>query len=328
MKPDVIGVENVIMDFNLLMDEIPGTDGSSKLYDYSWQGGGNVSSAIVAAARLGVHTALVGVAGDDAFGEFCIADYKRHGIDTSHIVIDKGSKTTFVICLAEKIKMGRSFLGRVGTRRQLSEQELDKDFISSAKYLHLGYMGPAQVQAAKWARESGVIVVCDAGGYNKDTDQHTNLIDIFIASENYYKGLFNDENYEANCRAIQLRGPNTVVVTLGSKGCVGLDGDRYFEIPTFTGVDIIDTTGAGDVFHGAFICAMLQGWDAERCARFSSAVSAIKCSRLGGRAGIPDFQTVMRFLHDGTIDYTEIDKRVEFYRDGLVNSVKSSKFKV
>lgn len=325
MKPEVIGVENAIMDFNLLIDEIPGTDSFSMLHDYSWQGGGNISSAMVAAARLGAKAALVGAVGDDVFGEFCLADFKRHGVDVSHIVVDEGNKTTFVVCLAEIKKKGRSFLGRGGTRRQLSEQELDRDFITSAKYLHLGHMGPMQVQAAKWARQCGITVVDDAGGYNKDTDEHTDLIDVFIASEQYYNGLFHDEDYEKNCRALQARGPGIVVVTLGAKGCVGLEGDRYFEIPAFQGLKILDTTGAGDVFHGAFICAMLQGWGAEQCARFASAVSAIKCTRLGGRAGIPDFQTTMRFLKDGTIDYTEIDKRVEFYRDGLVNAIRNMK---
>lgn len=322
MQPEVIGIENAIMDFNLLMDEIPGTDSFSRLHDYSWQGGGNVSSAMIAAARLGVKSALVGVLGDDVFGEFCLADYKRHGIDISHMLVDKGSKTTFCVCLAEIKKMGRSFLGQGGTRRQLSEQELDKDFITSAKYLHLGHMGPIQVQAAKWARECGITIVEDAGAYNTNTDAHTDLIDVFIASEQYYKGLFDDEEYEKNCRTLQARGPGIVVVTLGARGCVGLEGNHYFEIPAFKGMNILDTTGAGDVFHGAFICGMLQGWGAEQCARFASAVSAIKCTRLGGRAGIPDFKTTMKFLEDGTIDYDEIDKRVEFYRDGLVNSIK------
>ncbi|MDD4796816.1 MAG: carbohydrate kinase family protein, partial [Eubacteriales bacterium] len=81
MRPEVIGVENAIMDFNLLIDEIPKTDHHTTLHDYSWQGGGNVCSAMVAAARLGVKSALVGAVGDDVLGEFCLADFKRHGMD-------------------------------------------------------------------------------------------------------------------------------------------------------------------------------------------------------------------------------------------------------
>ena len=322
MIPESICVENPVMDFNLLINKMPETDGFARLNDYSWQGGGNVSSGAVASARLGVKTAVAGVVGDDAFGDFCVADFKRHGIDVSHIAVDKGSKTTFVICLAEMEKMSRSILGKGGTIRQLTAQELDRDFITSAKYLHLGHMGPNQVQAAKWAKESGVIVLDDAGAYNKDTHEHTGLIDVFIASEHYYKGLFDDEDYKSNMKKIQARGPQIVIVTLGAKGCVGIDGDNYFEIPAFKGLDIVDTTGAGDVFHGAFICAMNNGWGTEKCARFSSAVSAIKCTRLGGRAAIPDFETVMSFLAGGAINYTEIDERVDFYRDGLINSMK------
>ena len=261
MKLDVIGIENPVMDFNLLMDEIPATDSVAALQDYSWQGGGNVSSAIVAAARLGAKAGIAGIVGDDAYGQFCTADFKRHGIDTSHLLQDHGGSTTFAVCLAEIKKMGRSFIGKRGTDRILTCEELDKEYITSARYIHMGQMGPVEVMAAQWARESGTLVVDDAGYFNEDTNKHTDLIDIFIASEHYYNGLFNNKEYRANMRALQKRGPKTVIVTLGAKGCVGLDGDEYFEVPAFSGVDIKDTTGAGDVFHGAFICGMLHGFD-------------------------------------------------------------------
>ena len=110
-----------------------------------------------------------------------------------------------------------------------------------------------------------------------------------------------------------------MVVTLGSEGCVGVQGGEYFESPAFTQITVADTTGAGDLCHGAFLYGLLQGWSAEETAKFSSAVSAIKCTRLGGRAAIPNRATVDRFLKDGFIDYTEIDERVRFYENGLFN---------
>jgi sugar/nucleoside kinase (ribokinase family) len=314
---DVIGIENPVMDFNILVDKIPATNSITALRDYSWQGGGNISSAIVAAARLGARCGVVGIVGDDEFGQFCIDDFKRHNIDTSHIIKDGESKTTFAICLAEIDTMGRSFIGRRGTNRQLSSTELDKDYISTTKYIHLGQMGKTQVQAAVWAKEMGIIVVDDAGYFNADTNEHTDLIDVFVGSEQYYNGLFQDNNYEKNCRAIQKRGPKIVVFTLGARGCLGIDGDKYFEVPAFHNISIVDTTGAGDVFHGAFIVGLLQGWDVEKTAVFSSAVSAIKCTRLGGRAAIPDYNTVQSFFKTGNIDFTEINKRVEYYREGI-----------
>ena len=90
---------------------------------------------------------------------------------------------------------------------------------------------------------------------------------------------------------------------------------------THKNITVVDTTGAGDVFHGAFIFGLLKGWDAEKSAKFSSAVSAIKCTRLGGRAALPDYKTVQNFIKTGKIDYTEIDKRVEYYHNGMINSV-------
>jgi len=318
---DIIGIENPIMDFNTLIDKIPGTNSFTTLQDYSCQGGGNVGSAIVAAARLGASCGIVGIVGDDEYGQFLIDDFERHKIDTSHVIKDSRNKTPVGICLAEKDTKNRSFIGKPLLSRQLNTIELDKNYISTAKYVHLGEMGEAQVQTAVWAKEMGITVVDDAGYFNPQTNIHTDLIDVFIGSENYYNGLFHDNNYENNCKTVQKRGPKIVVFTLGAKGCVGVDGDRYFTCPAYHNIVPIDTTGAGDVFHGAFIFGLLQDWDIEKISKFSSAVSAIKCTRLGGRAAIPNYETVLKFIKTGVIDYTEIDKRVEFYRDGIINNI-------
>jgi len=323
MAIDIIGIENPVMDFNILLEKMPDAGGFGSLKEYSWQGGGNVGSALVAAARLGAKCGIIGIVGDDPYGQFCVDDFKRHNIDTSHLIKDAGTKTSFCICLAEISTMGRSFIAKGGTKRQPTDVELDKKYISTTKYLHLGPIGQPQVQAARWAREKGITVVDDAGYFNPDTDEHTDLIDVFVGSEHYYKGLFHDNNYEKNCKAIQKRGPKIVVFTLGAKGCIGLNDDgEYFAIPAYEGLSIVDTTGAGDVFHGAFIFGLMQGWDVKKTSLFSSAVSAIKCTRLGGRAAIPDYNTVQKFMKTGNIDYTEIDARVEYYHEGMLNQTQ------
>ena len=106
--------------------------------------------------------------------------------------------------------------------------------------------------------------------------------------------------------------PQFVAVTQGSRGGFLYDGSEFSRYACYP-VDVIDSCGAGDVFHGAFLGGVLHGMDIKTCARFASAVSAIKCTRTGGRAGIPDFDTVMKFLETGRIDYTEIDERVKMY---------------
>ena len=318
MGLDIIGIEHPVVDFNTLMDKLPGTNSLTAMLDCSWQGGGNVGSAIVAAARLGARCGMIGAVGNDAYGQFCIDDFRRHHIDTSHIIQDREKKTAFAVCLAEINTMERRFIVRF-MKREINSTELDREYISTTKFIHLGQMGKAEVQAAVWAKEMGITVVDDAGGFNVDTDEHTDLIDVFIGSEDYYNGLFHDTNYEKNCKAVQKRGPKIVVFTLGVRGCVGIDGNNYFALPAFHNIAVVDTTGAGDVFHGAFIFGLLKGWETEKIALFSSAVSAIKCTRLGGRAAIPDYATVQEYLKSGNIDYTEINKRVEFYREGILN---------
>jgi Sugar kinases, ribokinase family len=317
---DVIGIENPVADFLVQSKRLPHSNEAIPFERTSWQGGGNISSAIVAAARLGAKAGMVGIVVDDPYGNFCVNDFKRHGIDVSHIIFEKEGSTGFCVCLAETSTRARSFIYAENSCRKINLDELDKKYIISSKYLHIGVIGgmsAATIQAAKWAKENGVKVSIDAGYFDPDVEKYLDLFDVFVASEFYYDGLFDDKNYKKNCAKLQSKGPGIVVVTLGIKGSVGMQDGRYFEVPTFVEVPVADSTGAGDVFHGAFIYGLLQGWNAEETAKFSSAVSSIKCTRLGGRAAIPDRVTVDRFLKDGYIDYTSIDERVRFYENGL-----------
>ncbi|MCL2741388.1 MAG: PfkB family carbohydrate kinase, partial [Oscillospiraceae bacterium] len=129
----------------------------------------------------------------------------------------------------------------------------------------------------------------------------------------YKKRRFGDAGGRECCEAIIAGGAEVAVFTLGAKGCIGMYEGGYFEAPTYD-VEVKDTTGCGDVFHGAFVHGLIRGWDVPFIARFANAVASIKCTRLGGRAGIPDEATAMRFMETGVIDYAEIDERVEFYR--------------
>ena len=172
------------------------------------------------------------------------------------------------------------------------------------------------MQACEWIHEAGGKVSIDAAYYRPCIHEYYRHIDLFIGSETYFKAMPGTPSLEEAMRSIQKQGPEIVIFTLGENGCRGVYGENAFELPAFE-VEVVDTTGAGDVFHGAFDYAYLQGWDVERCARFASGVSAIKCTRPGGRAGIPDLSTLTRFLEEGVIDYTEIDERVRHYKQGF-----------
>ncbi len=316
---DVVGVGYPVQDMLVRIEQIPKARVHvlSKILSSSWQGGGMVSTGLVAASVLGASAGMIGVVGGDLYGKACINDFRMNGVDTSHLLVDEGETTNYTIVLTETSTKERCFVANDGSKRELAAEELDEAYIRQAKYLLITEMDAVSIRAAEIAKANGVKVVIDADLYEKRTMDHIHLIDVFICSEEFYRGLFQDEKYITHCREIQAMGPKAAVVTLGDKGCRGVYGDTVIDQKAFTDIEVVDTNGAGDVFHGAFIYGMVQGWEPEYIARFASAVSAIKCTRQGGRAGIPDAKTTKNFLETGRIDYTEIDKRVEIYKNGL-----------
>lgn len=317
---DIIGLENGMVDLALQIDEIPASGSVSHMKNYMWQPGGNVNNALAAAARLGAKCSFMGAIGSDSTSDFFRSDLAYHGIDTSHLLNKEGS-TTIVVCLAEEKTHERSFISYSGSdpgrSPDLEPEDLDESFISGTRYLHIGHASGKMMQRiVETAQKNGVLVSVD-GGYYSDTLAWTlDHCDIMIMSREFYSAMFGkDYGYISNMqKLIKERGIDTCIVTLGADGCAGANRKgEVFRIPAFSGQEIIDTTGAGDVFHGGFLFAHSQGWDLESCARYASAVSFIKCTALGGRVGIPSAATVERFLKDETIDRSDIELRTEHY---------------
>ena len=314
MQIDIVGIDDYpVVDLLISVDKLPTTDEMIFTKGQSWQCGGKVATAMATAGRLGAKTGIIGIVGMDNLGRFCKDDFKRHSVDTKHLILHSGAATMLSVALAERSTKGRSFIAVEGGCRRLAVDDLDKEYIQNAKFLHLWQMTPATVQAAKWAKEAGVTVVFDADVFDAAIMENLELIDVLIASEFFFKDACPNSSLRDGCEILQKTGPQITVVTLGKLGCAGIDGEGFFEMPAFLNIEVVDTTGAGDVFHGAFIYAMLQGMATRDCARFSCAVAAIKCTRPGGRAAIPSREVVDRFLLDGHIDYNEIDRRVKWY---------------
>jgi sugar/nucleoside kinase (ribokinase family) len=156
-------------------------------------------------------------------------------------------------------------------------------------------------------KAAGKMVVMDGSKTSGPIrDEHRQLVpyvDVLITGEGFARALTGIDDIWQAGRAVLDLGPHTFVETVGERGCYTITADEQFHTPAFQ-VDVVDTTGAGDVFHGAYIVAMKQGWSPRDCAQFSTAVSAIKCMQLGGRAGIPTFEQTMAFLREHGIQLT------------------------
>ena len=315
---DVVGIGTPYYDMVINVSKMPGLDGAAGANQSFYQGGGKVATAMAAAARLGRSAGMMAKVGENHRGQFIINDFRYNGVDTSAIIVDApGTSSPFCLSLSEEEHKTRIFIGKEGTAGELLPEEIDYEYLGKAKYLHLENGRPASAAAALFAREHGIVTVMDADNYQEGIVKLLPCLDVFIASEFFYRDMFGDLLYEEGCRKLLEAGPSTAIVTLGSRGSVGMTAqDGFFRTESFH-VPVRDTTGAGDVFHGAYIVGLLEGMDAPECARFASAVSAIKCTCFGGRTGIPNRDTVQRFLETGEIDRTEAQRRLAYYRNNL-----------
>lgn len=313
MKRELIAYGTPFIDNLVHIDHLPThKDEGARILQTSWQGGGKVSSALTAFGQLGGYSTMLGVAGADSYGEFLIRDYQRYNVDTSHMVRD--GINYFSLVLSDKVTHGRNIIGRPGTTRKYTLEDLDEDFVKQHKVVHLENADPVSHRLAQLIHEVGGTVCFDGDGYSEATQDFIPEIDVFIGSEFYYNTLFGDSTeYEKNLRTVMARGPRIVVFTLGDKGSVVTWGqDGYYFAPGYK-VEVVDTLGAGDVYHGGFIFAMMQGKRPDECAQFANAVSAIKCTGIGGRAATPTLQMVEDFMRTGTCDRTLIEEKTRLY---------------
>ena len=319
---DFIGFGDPFLDLVVRIDKLPETNKNCPLRDYVFQGGGNVPTATVAAARLGAKASLIGCVGNDLFGKMGIADLKWNGVDTSRMSIQAGKKSNFSICVTESEIAGKEFISKPGDFEEIAADTLDEDFFRQTKMLHVALITPAVAKACDIVHESGGKVSVDANYYRPYTYNYYDKIDIFIGSEMYYGAFCEDKgfdpaNYCENMRALSALGPEIVIFTFGEHGCKGIHGEDYFDIPAIP-VKVADTTGAGDVFHGAFDVFYLMGNSPRRAAELATGVSAIKCMYSGGRAGIPTLPILTKFLETGELDAAELDARAAHYRRGMM----------
>ena len=272
-----------------------------------------MATGLAAAARLGAKCAIIGAVGGDWYGRFSARDLERHGVDIGALYIDPSAETPLSVVISDRESGGRSILSHWGNTAMPPLDDSHREMIRQAKCLFLAYADEVSAEAAKIARSAGVKVLMDADDASPTMMNMLPLIDVFIASEYFCRTRYCDADYEAHLNEIAGMGPETAVFTLGEEGCAGLGPEGYFRLSAFP-VDVVDTVGAGDVFHGAFAAALVRGMGAKAAARYASAAAAIKCTRVGARAGIPDSVVVEQFLRDGTIDYAEIDRRAAFYQ--------------
>ena len=301
MTYDAIGIGYAAVDYLGVVPDYPSLDEKVQMLELSKQGGGPAATAMVTLSRLGAKAAYIGKVGDDDFGRFTVAQLEAEGVDTGGVVVCPGAESRFSFIIVDKTTGKRTIIWKT-LDSPLREDEIDRARVLSGRILHLdGHEPEAGLAAAKWANEAGTPVSLDAGSVRPGIDELIRRVDILISSSRFAADYTGETDPAAAARKM-LRGRTRIAgVTMGEDGCFCTDGNVEAHVPAFE-MDVVDTTGAGDVFHGAFVYALLQQWDLGRAAQVASAVAAIKCTKLGGRAGIPTLPRAMEFLRARGMD--------------------------
>ncbi|PLY03624.1 MAG: carbohydrate kinase [Desulfuromonas sp.] len=294
---DVVGLGQCSFDILGHCGQFPGVDQKTELDQLTHQGGGPVATALVALSRLGAGVAFCGRTGDDEYGDRIRQGLQAEGVDCTSLLVGQNATSQVAFIAVEETGCRNIFWHR-GTAEPLSRDELDPDLIGSCRILHLdGLQHEASLAAAHLAREQGVVTVLDGGSVRDGTLELLPWIDHPVVSEKFSEQLLPGGSVQQKLERLLSFGAVAATVTLGAQGSWSCQREgKPFHQPAFT-VDTVDTTGCGDVFHGAYIYGLLNGWELVRIARFSAAAAALKSRQLGGRSAIPNLNELMLYLN-------------------------------
>lgn len=293
----IVGIGANVYDTLIAVDGLPEED-TKKAAEYAvCCGGGPAATGISAAARLGAQCAFIGNVSGDGIGAFLKDDLKRYGVDVSHIRACPGSRAfTSVVLLNRKTATRTCVFDRGSVPKTVLDEE-QKELIRQADVLMVdGNDLDAAVEAAALAQESGTLVLYDAGGRYPGVERLLERTDILIPSREFALAVTGASDAAAAAVAqYEAYSPKAVVVTCGKDGGVLYTGETVEFYPAYP-AEVVDSNGAGDVFHGAFAFGVAKGFDFSKCCHFSSAVSALKCTGVGARESVPDYPQTVEFL--------------------------------
>ena len=284
---DVVGVGLNATDTLLIVPHFPAYAGKVPFVEELLSPGGQVASAMVACARLGLRTKYIGAVGDDERGRIQIESLKGTGINLDDVKIRHGCGNQSAYIIIDRSTGERTVLWRRDDCLKIRPEEISEEMIACARLLHIdGHDTPAVARAAQIARHHGIPVTIDVDTIYHGFDQVLPNVDYLVASSEFPAAWTGESDPFKALESIQGKyGMKVAAMTLGAHGALALEAGQFHYAPAFV-VNCVDTTGAGDVFHGAFCYAVLQGMGIGDALEFSNAMAAVNCTALGARGGI------------------------------------------
>ncbi len=299
-RVDVVGIGLNATDTVLIVREFPPLGGKERALQISRQAGGQVATALVTVQRLGLQTRYIGKVGGDSAGRFQLESLRREGVETRYVRRVRQAPTQLGLIIVDQATGERTVFWDRDARLALRLQEVPRQAVCSARVLHVdGCDVEACLQAALWAKQAGIPVVADLDTVYKNVERLFPLINCLIASANFLPAVTGtNDPFKVLETMAREYGIGMAGMTLGRDGALAYSEGRFYYSPGFV-VETVDTTGAGDVFHGAFIYGMLRGWPLERRLEFSNAMAALNCTAVGARGGIATLQAAQKLMRTG-----------------------------
>jgi sulfofructose kinase len=301
-KIQVIGLGQACVDYLGRIPAYPQEDKKVELLDLSIQTGGPASTALVFLSRLGIHTSFIGSISDDFFGKEIIKGLQKAGVDITCLKITPGYTSQFAFIAISESSGNRNIFWTRGDVPFLTPDDVVLDPFQNVRILHLdSLMINASLEAAKQAQNRNIKVVMDAGTMREGSLDLIAMVDVLIASEDFAIPLVGDTaTPEDRLNVLKQYCSGDIVITLGIKGSIGSNKQHDIVHQRAFYVKAADTTGAGDVYHGAYIYGLLNEWDMPQCMRFASAAAALSCTEIGAGKKISTLHEIQSLIDSPT----------------------------
>ena len=298
-KVDLVGVGLNATDTVIPLSKYPLRGSKVEYRNATVLPGGQVASTVVACQRWGLRTRYVGKLGDDDAARLHREAFAHAGVEAKLIAVPGGASPQSLILVDDDGE--RTVLCRRDERLILQPSELDREWIVNARALHVdGYDTAAATVAARWARAAGIPVIADLDEIYSGVDELLENVDYLIVSRDFPSRLMKEPDLEEALLQMQRRyGCLLAAATLGEEGVLAWNGKQFHHTSAYC-VPVVDTTGAGDIFHAGFIYGLLQDWPLKRQLDFACAAAALNCTAVGARGGIQSIKTIENLIGTGS----------------------------
>lgn len=300
-KPvDLLGLGIAPVDFFVSMDNHPsaglkidGIPGSAII-----AGGGPVPTACCTFSKFGGSAAVVTSFGNDTWGEFARRELDSFGVDHSHCIIRRNSRTALAFAWIEISTGDRTIVLDMDKRLFIKPGDITLNTLPIPKMIHIdGRHVDACLKLARWGRKKGAGIMLDVGSVRNRVDDLFPHVDYLICADQFALDYWKTRSIKKAAREFKQIGIPEVIVTSGIKGSYGIDSNGRTCFQRAYKVKAVDVTGAGDVYHGSHLYGLLKGWDIARRMKFAAAAAALKCTKPGARLGIPSYRRAITFMN-------------------------------